>query len=265
MGRVFKCRGKKWKARHATSYTHPIVILSTSVPSHQWYRSSFPRTETGKGSIRRPRCVGFKADQSRRPHNRPTFLCSGSLAVSQSDFLRLQRRRICVLLCVGKPLESRSMAEQQGITRSPAGDVTPTTRRGESSATGSAAAAAVRSVDEAAVARTVDKAATPAPQDTAVSTCGRAAVATSPAPVYPRIADTGITELPNESSIEADLCFVHGLMGHPQKTWQYGKSPKRDASESGEEAVKQKKTFNLRGMFRSKDKSKSSLLCLRTP
>ena len=35
----------------------------------------------------------------------------------------------------------------------------------------------------------------------------------------------GITQLiPSESSsdIVVDICFVHGLGGHPQKTWQYG-------------------------------------------
>ena len=43
----------------------------------------------------------------------------------------------------------------------------------------------------------------------------------------PSIADDSITQLwaPADSSgIVADLCFVHGLGGHPQNTWKYGKT-----------------------------------------
>ncbi len=43
----------------------------------------------------------------------------------------------------------------------------------------------------------------------------------------PSIANDSITQLwapADESNIVADLCFVHGLGGHPQGTWTYGKT-----------------------------------------
>ena len=51
--------------------------------------------------------------------------------------------------------------------------------------------------------------------------------------VCPKVSDDGLTQLwpPKdtntdvEANIEADICFVHGLMGHPRNTWQYGTPP----------------------------------------
>lgn len=42
----------------------------------------------------------------------------------------------------------------------------------------------------------------------------------------PQILEDGVTELwcpPDPAQILADICFVHGLMGHPWKTWYHGK------------------------------------------
>ncbi len=42
----------------------------------------------------------------------------------------------------------------------------------------------------------------------------------------PEVFNDGVTELwvPTTEDIVADLCFVHGLKGHPRKTWQYKKA-----------------------------------------
>ena len=44
----------------------------------------------------------------------------------------------------------------------------------------------------------------------------------------PEVKEVGVTEIyapSGQDSILADVIFVHGLKGHPQRTWQYGKPP----------------------------------------
>jgi hypothetical protein len=52
----------------------------------------------------------------------------------------------------------------------------------------------------------------------------------------PEIFEDGVTELwrPPTGDVVADLCFVHGLSGHPQKTWQYKKAPASEKREKGQ-------------------------------
>jgi hypothetical protein len=60
----------------------------------------------------------------------------------------------------------------------------------------------------------------------------------------PLILDNGVTELwcpPTSTDIVADICFVHGLMGHPFKTWDH-----RSGSGTGEVPKESKsKKFSL--------------------
>ena len=55
--------------------------------------------------------------------------------------------------------------------------------------------------------------------------------------VCPEVRDEGLTELYPHGAVDtdeivADLIFVHGLMGHPRKTWQCGKTPKETKSKT---------------------------------
>ena len=48
---------------------------------------------------------------------------------------------------------------------------------------------------------------------------------TSSSPSLPDIAAIGLTNLwepANQSEVIADICFIHGLGGHPRQTWQHG-------------------------------------------
>lgn len=63
-----------------------------------------------------------------------------------------------------------------------------------------------------------------------------APISTSPLSI-PGVSTIGISELYNPSSettIVADVVFVHGIMGHPVDTWLYGKIPKTKAEKTGE-------------------------------
>lgn len=56
--------------------------------------------------------------------------------------------------------------------------------------------------------------------------------------ICPEVQALGFTQLyaPAPSAVPdeivADVIFVHGLMGHPRKTWQYGKKPERNDGKS---------------------------------
>ena len=60
-------------------------------------------------------------------------------------------------------------------------------------------------------------------------------------------------------TIVADLCFVHGLMGHPRTTWQYGKpqKPKPPRKKEKETKNKKRKTSRLRNIFSSNKKAEA--------
>lgn len=81
-----------------------------------------------------------------------------------------------------------------------------------------------------------------------------ASASTVPKPACPRIHDVGMTLLhvpTPDNAIAADIVFVHGLMGHPRKTWQYGKEPKpTPPSASGK-----KKHWKIFGRSKSKAKT----------
>ena len=75
---------------------------------------------------------------------------------------------------------------------------------------------------------------------------------TNPERGCPDVRKEGFTELYPRGTIDAneimaDLIFVHGLMGHPRKTWQCGKTPKETKS----------KTHTLR-FWRNQDKNSQS-------
>lgn len=72
--------------------------------------------------------------------------------------------------------------------------------------------------------------------------------------VCPEVREIGITELsvPEYSEIIADLIFVHGLKGHPRRTWEYGKT--RDVSDNHDSKTKSK-VFSFR---KTKDNTKDS-------
>ena len=73
----------------------------------------------------------------------------------------------------------------------------------------------------------------PVPEDDIVLQTSRSAPSTKP-PL--KILKDGVTELwvPTTEDIVADLCFVHGLKGHPKKTWQYKKAPTSEKREKGQ-------------------------------
>jgi hypothetical protein len=64
----------------------------------------------------------------------------------------------------------------------------------------------------------------------------------------PSIVNDSITQLwapANSSDIVADLCFVHGLGGHPQGTWNYGKTRTADAPDGAASVNKPKERSSL--------------------
>ena len=69
----------------------------------------------------------------------------------------------------------------------------------------------------------------------------------------PSIVENSITQLwaPADSSkIVADLCFVHGLGGHPQGTWSYGKKRTTQVPDCAESESKPKERSRLSSHFR---------------
>lgn len=62
----------------------------------------------------------------------------------------------------------------------------------------------------------------------------------------PHILDVGVTELwcpPAPTEILADICFVHGLMGHPFKTWYDERGPGTEEATAGSTTKKWKSVF----------------------
>ncbi len=55
---------------------------------------------------------------------------------------------------------------------------------------------------------------------------------TPPPATCPVVRRHGITVLWESSNIIADIIFVHGLGGHPQKTWEYGRMPNQASTTS---------------------------------
>jgi hypothetical protein len=73
----------------------------------------------------------------------------------------------------------------------------------------------------------------PAPEDDIVLQTPLSTASRRPAL---EIFEDGVTELwvPTTQDVVADLCFVHGLKGHPKKTWQYKKAPISEKREKGQ-------------------------------
>ena len=65
------------------------------------------------------------------------------------------------------------------------------------------------------------------------------------------VRDTGLTRLDecrDDNSIVADVVFVHGLQGHPWKTWRY-KEPRTSKMPSFSKKSPQKRVFWLRDLL----------------
>ena len=77
--------------------------------------------------------------------------------------------------------------------------------------------------------------------------------------VCPEVVDEGITELwsPAEDQIIADLCFVHGLMGHPKMTWECSKL-REGTNRKTAKGSESKTGFDIRKLFGKKTVSKGS-------
>lgn len=72
----------------------------------------------------------------------------------------------------------------------------------------------------------------------------------------PKVRESGITVLwePNQRrKIIADIIFVHGLGGHPQTTWEYGRRAK--GSQPDTPTTKLKKRQRVATLFRKKDRT----------
>lgn len=68
--------------------------------------------------------------------------------------------------------------------------------------------------------------------------------------VCPHVADVDITELycPEPTTeVLADIVFVHGLMGHPKRTWLYCEGSKHEFPSAPESSVRSRITFRLFG------------------
>lgn len=62
----------------------------------------------------------------------------------------------------------------------------------------------------------------------------------------PRVADLGVTEvypLREDSNITVDIILVHGLKGHPLKTWTYGKVDTSDVTPHASRSEKRSRSF----------------------
>lgn len=72
----------------------------------------------------------------------------------------------------------------------------------------------------------------------------------SPDRVCPHVANVDITELycPEPTTeILADIVFVHGLMGHPRRTWLYGEGSKHESLPAPESSVGSRRFSRLFG------------------
>ncbi len=77
----------------------------------------------------------------------------------------------------------------------------------------------------------------------------------------PMVQEHGVTVLwePKQGSATlADVIFVHGLGGHPRKTWQYGKAEKSATEETAGAAQERSRWNTSMNRFKTKKSSKSA-------
>jgi len=69
----------------------------------------------------------------------------------------------------------------------------------------------------------------------------------------------------DNKTVAADICFVHGLMGYPRQTWQYGTPAKYEEAEAHTKESKKKTGNRLSRIFASKSVKEASEKSLQGP